>query len=189
MPNYQNAKIYLLKSPNHDKVYVGSTVQTLKERFRCHKSTYNCWKNGSIKQKMMSFDILEKGDATIELIMEYPCQTKQELFWKEREITEQYNSINSHKQIATEEEKKKQAKENDKKQYIRVKNDPIKLQKRAEYKQKWRQTERGRELLLANDRKLKEQQRNCPITCLTCRVEYKNLLSFREHYRRKHRII
>ena len=77
MPNYQNAKIYAVKSPNTDKVYIGSTTASLKDRFYGHKRT---------NKKTTSKEIIEAGEAFIELIELFPCQTRQELHKREGEI-------------------------------------------------------------------------------------------------------
>ena len=37
MPNYQNGKIYAIRSPNCEKYYIGSTTNTLEKRFHEHQ--------------------------------------------------------------------------------------------------------------------------------------------------------
>ena len=42
--NYQDGKIYAIKSYETDKVYIGSTTLTLQQRFSNHKSAYELYK-------------------------------------------------------------------------------------------------------------------------------------------------
>ena len=78
MPNYANGKIYTIRSHQTDKIYIGSTTQTLSRRLAKHKSKYKCWKNGA-KDKTSSFEILQYDDYYIELLEEFPCHNKMEL--------------------------------------------------------------------------------------------------------------
>jgi hypothetical protein len=86
MPNYKEGKVYSIRSPHTDKVYIGSTVASLSKRFSQHKrTTHNC----SSKQ------IIDAGDAYIELIEASPCNSKEELFRREAQIIRQTtNCIN-----------------------------------------------------------------------------------------------
>jgi hypothetical protein len=60
-------KIYKIVSMNNpDLVYYGQTCQTLSQRFATHKSPSNA---------TSSKIIIEKGDAIIILVEEYPCNT------------------------------------------------------------------------------------------------------------------
>jgi hypothetical protein len=52
----------MIWSPHTDKIYIGSTLDTLKERFRKHKYA-------SITSKI----IIGFGDAEIKLIRNFPC--------------------------------------------------------------------------------------------------------------------
>ena len=71
MPNYQNGKIYSIRSYlRPDLVYIGSTVQSLAVRFGGHKSKSNT---------CSSKEIVALGDAYIELIEEYPCENRIQL--------------------------------------------------------------------------------------------------------------
>ncbi len=74
--DYSQGKMYRIVSPNHDKVYIGSTVKTLEQRFSEHKSTRNC----------MSREIIDTGDARIEEIEAFPCLDKYQLEDREGEL-------------------------------------------------------------------------------------------------------
>lgn len=71
MPNYQNGKIYQLWSPEGDLVYIGSTTQPLHQRLSGHKrGSIGC----SSKRLFETYQ-----DVRIELVENYPCNTKAEL--------------------------------------------------------------------------------------------------------------
>ena len=77
MSNYQYGKIYIIKSPNLDTPYIGSTTKSLNERFNLHKHQYN---------KCKSKHLIQAGDCYIELIENYPCETRLELEKREEEV-------------------------------------------------------------------------------------------------------
>ena len=76
--------IYIIKSKQTDKVYVGSTIQCLNRRFSEHKSNKDC----------TSVEILKYNDAEIELLECYECENKEQLRKKEGEYIKQYNCVN-----------------------------------------------------------------------------------------------
>ena len=87
-------KIYIIKSPNTEKVYIGSTIKNIQCRLRQHLSDYTRYKNNKY-QYITSFDILEHEGAYIELLLDYPCNDKYELYKKEGElIRETENTVN-----------------------------------------------------------------------------------------------
>ena len=89
MPNYQNARIYKLWSPEGDEVYIGSTTQLLCVRKAKH--IYNYKQNLACKSKL----IFEKyNDVRIELLECCPCDNKEEVEKKEGEYIRNYNSVN-----------------------------------------------------------------------------------------------
>ena len=71
MPNYQNGKIYAIRSPNCEKYYIGSTTQLLCRRMVEHRCLSH--KVKSSKQ------IIDAGEAYIELIENFSCNNKEEL--------------------------------------------------------------------------------------------------------------
>ena len=68
MPDYNDSQIYKIVSPNHEKVYYGSTTQTLEKRFSVHL-TLNC----------SSTEIINAGGADIKHIEWFPCDNKHAL--------------------------------------------------------------------------------------------------------------
>jgi hypothetical protein len=86
MPNYQNSKIYAIRSIlKPDLVYVGATVQSLAVRFGEHKKPSN---------KCTSKQVVEVGDAYIELIELFPCNTQEELCKRENELIRSMDCVN-----------------------------------------------------------------------------------------------
>ena len=77
MPDYQKSKIYAIKSYQTEMMYIGSTTQTLSQRIGKHKENYI--KNGTTSSKQ----ILKYEDYYIELIENFPCNTKEELLKRE----------------------------------------------------------------------------------------------------------
>lgn len=83
MIDLQNAQIYIIESENTEDVYIGATCNGLNRRMREHRLLYKCWQGGK-GRKVMSYDILSKGGATIRLLENFPCETKKELNERER---------------------------------------------------------------------------------------------------------
>lgn len=79
MPDYSKGKIYKICSDDPDitEVYIGSTVQTLHKRWSCHISiaVIKCKKHAS----HILFEKYGVEPFHIELIQDYPCQSKAEL--------------------------------------------------------------------------------------------------------------
>jgi hypothetical protein len=87
--NYKNSKIYIIRSSKTESVYVGSTYRTLECRFSGHKSTH---KSG--KHKIASSIIFDYGVeyAYIELLEEYPCNSRDELLKREGQLMRTMNN-------------------------------------------------------------------------------------------------
>jgi len=71
---FQEGKIYKIICDNFDKIYIGSTVQKLSQRLASHKANQCCH----------SKKILEYPNVRIELIEQYPCNSKDELRGREQ---------------------------------------------------------------------------------------------------------
>ena len=83
MANFQNGKIYSIRSHQTEQIYIGSTAQPLHKRFHQHKSL-NC-----ISREIMKFD-----DAYIELVEMCPCANKTELHRREGHYIRTMDCIN-----------------------------------------------------------------------------------------------
>ena len=80
--DYKNGKIYTIRSHQTDKIYIGSTTQPLSKRLSAHKAHFRAYLDGKYNN-VTSFEIIKYGDAYIELLEEYPCETKDQLHKKE----------------------------------------------------------------------------------------------------------
>ena len=76
--DFSNGKIYRIRSAHSELPYIGSTVDSLEYRFKKHKDKYNSWKRGNSNYNT-SHEILKYDDAYIELVENYPCNSRQEL--------------------------------------------------------------------------------------------------------------
>jgi len=112
---FKTGKIYKIYNNENDKFYIGSTIFELKDRFTRHKYSLNCMcKNLGVPIK----------DFIIELIENYPCNSKEELLWRERFYFDKYklednlNFMNKKRPIITDEEEKKWKKKTRKIYYL-----------------------------------------------------------------------
>ena len=71
---YQNGKIYKLVCDKSPLVYYGSTIKPLSRRLTHHKVSKCC----------SSRELFKLGNVSIELVEEYPCNSKKELQERER---------------------------------------------------------------------------------------------------------
>ena len=112
-PNFQNGKIYAIRSHQTDKIYIGSTTQTLAVRFGGHKKNMDC----------SSIQILEFGDAYIELLEEFPCANKMQLNRREGELIRLHNCLNKRIEGRTKVEYREEHKDEFKRYYKQYKID------------------------------------------------------------------
>ena len=77
MVNYQNGKIYKLWSDQSDMLYIGSTTQPLSQRLGGHK------KNIKEKYNITGADMANHTNIKIELIENFPCDSKESLHARE----------------------------------------------------------------------------------------------------------
>jgi len=90
MPDYSKGKIYCLKSSQTDEVYYGSTCLPLNIRFNGHKT-----QSKTIKT-LTSSQILQYTDAYIELVEEFPCNSRVELSIREKYYIENNPCVNKN---------------------------------------------------------------------------------------------
>lgn len=91
---YLHGKIYKITSHLTDKVYVGSTIQKLRERWTDHIKAYKNYIEGITNYGLTSFEILKYGDAKIELIEFYPTINQYNLEKREGFWVKKLNSVN-----------------------------------------------------------------------------------------------
>jgi len=87
------SKIYKITDNTNDKIYIGSTCQTLKERLSGHKSEYKRFLKG-LSRNVRSFGILKNNNYKIELLENCNIKTKDELTARERFYIENNECVN-----------------------------------------------------------------------------------------------
>lgn len=181
MVNYQQGKIYCVKSNLGDMIYIGSTAQEyLSKRFQNHINCYKCGFNKAMIKKM--FDEYGYNNCYIELIENYPCSNKYELERREGEIQRNYvghglvnrNIAGRTLQEYTDDNKDK-IKERQKE--YRMNNKERQKEYRDDNKDKIR--ERQKEYYKDNRDKIKEQQKeyykdNCDKIINSTKQYYEN---------------
>ena len=82
--DYKNGKIYCIRNHINDKIYVGSTCQSLSKRMAYHRD--DCMKpnRNTLIYNMMRD--LGRDNFYIELIEEYPCENSNQLTRREGEL-------------------------------------------------------------------------------------------------------
>lgn len=95
MPDYSKGKIYCIRSFQTDKVYIGSTTQTLAQRLGTHREDYKRYLRGN-KHYVSSFKLLKYDDYYIELITLYPCSCKAELVAEEGKFIRELDCVNKN---------------------------------------------------------------------------------------------
>ena len=100
MSKYQNSKICKITDIGYNKCYIGSTYESLAKRMARHRSSYNDYLNGKVS-KIRSYCLFDEygvNNCKIELIENFPCNTKDELRKREGYYIKETDCIN--KQIA-----------------------------------------------------------------------------------------
>ncbi len=82
---YNHSKIYKICSNLTDKIYIGSTTQTLAKRLYAHVLDYKQYVKTNTKY-ITSFEIIMLGDYYITLIEEHTFNNRQQLCRREGEI-------------------------------------------------------------------------------------------------------
>jgi hypothetical protein len=127
MPDYQNGKIYKIVCLDTDETYYGSTVQDLRKRKSVHKDRAKY-----PEQACESRSIINRGNWKMELVENYPCSSKQELFARELFYIQNKQCVNKKMPWSTDEERKKAKSMYDKKYREGAKREEI-LEKKRQY--------------------------------------------------------
>ena len=91
--DYKNGKIYSIRSPQTDQIYIGSTCSPLSKRLNQHKTNYKRYLNEK-HYFVSSFDIIKFDDVYIELLEECPCENREQLRKREGELIRINNCVN-----------------------------------------------------------------------------------------------
>lgn len=97
MFDYSCGKVYKIIGPD-GAVYVGSTICELRKRYLGHISQYNRWKLGKEHYRTI-FKIFDSNDiekCRIELLEEYPCNSKKELELREGYFIRELDCVNKN---------------------------------------------------------------------------------------------
>lgn len=92
-----NGKIYILRSNQTNKVYIGSTTRDLKTRLIEHQSKYRRMNDYDVKKGIYrkSNEIMKHDDVYIELIKNYVCGNRKKLWREEMRILNMFsNAVN-----------------------------------------------------------------------------------------------
>ena len=98
MTDYSKGKIYKITCNETEKIYIGSTTQSLTKRFKQHKNNHTSWKNGKYHYTTIFklFDEYGKENCNIELIENYPCDNNKELELREAYYIRNNNCYNKY---------------------------------------------------------------------------------------------
>ena len=86
MPNYRRSSIYVIRAPNVEEYYIGSTTQKPSDRFKCHMRHYDHHVNRGKFHWLSSYQILRHPGAYVEVLERFPCRNRRELEQREREL-------------------------------------------------------------------------------------------------------
>mgnify|MGYP003661285331 CR=1 FL=1 len=103
--SYKNGKIYRIWTLLSDEIYIGSTADTLSNRFCKHKSSYKRWLKNKDDNKtyMTSFKLFEKfgvENCKIDLEHNFHCNSKAELHSEEGRVQRIHKAILINNNIA-----------------------------------------------------------------------------------------
>lgn len=143
--DYKNGKVYVIRNVVNDKVYVGSTTQILSKRFHKHKHQINCQRH---KNYPLYVAMREIGveNFYIELIENFPCNSKEELHAREGHYIREFNSykegynalVSGRDKQQYYQEEKEYVNQHNKENY--EKNKEERLKKNKEYYEKNKET-------------------------------------------------
>jgi hypothetical protein len=92
--DYKNGKIYVIRNHINDKVYVGSTTQSLSKRWGEHKKIIRTH-NEKQKKLIEAYKSVGVENFYIELVEDHPCENKEQLTAREGYYIRQFDSYNN----------------------------------------------------------------------------------------------
>ena len=95
---YQRGNVDLITNLNYDLIYYGSTCQPLANRIADHRQKYKSHTDGK-RGKVCVFDIFDAfgvENCKIELVEDYPCETKEQLLSREGHYIRNNDCVNKH---------------------------------------------------------------------------------------------
>ena len=152
MNKYQDSKIYKICSLKTVSIYIGSTIFPLHHRFNKHKHQSNTCK---------SKEIILFGDAYIELIENYPCNSRKELEEREGFYIKENINIVINKVIAGRTKEQYRIDNKDKLKQYRIDNKEKSNRYSNEYNKQYRidNKEKYKQYRIDNIEKYKQYQK------------------------------
>ena len=100
--SYKNGKVYRIWTLLSNEIYIGSTADTLSNRFGKHRRQYKGWLRNK-KKYMTSFELFEKfgvENCKIDLEHNFPCNSRAELNAEEGRVQRMHKDILVNNKIA-----------------------------------------------------------------------------------------
>ena len=96
MNRYSKGKIYKVVDVSYTKMYIGSTIESSSKRMERHRSKYKDYLNGTGDNTRVYwlFDEFGVENCKIELIENYPCNSREEREAQEGKHQQKNNCIN-----------------------------------------------------------------------------------------------
>ena len=93
---YSTAKIYKIVDNAYTECYIGSTIMALSSRMALHRRDYKQYKAGQAKyvSSYALFDLYGVDNCKIELIEDYPCESREHLAKREGYYIKREQCIN-----------------------------------------------------------------------------------------------
>jgi hypothetical protein len=110
--SYKNGKIYKIEPvQEHEEheIYVGSTFHSLSDRLSYHKSAYRSKCQGECRVFSI-FDKYGLNNCKIELIENFPCESREELLCRESHFFKTLKCVNKNNPFVTIEQSKERVK-------------------------------------------------------------------------------
>ena len=185
--DYQNGKIYCIRSYKTDLVYIGSSCQPLYKRLNEHKKAYKAYLKTGIS-KFTSSKIYELDDAPyIELIKNYPCSCLDELRLEEGKHIRIIECVNKNVAGRTKKEWYEDNKDQllkQMKEYYEQNKEKIK-EKHKEYGKEYR--EHNKEKIKEKDKKYREHNKEKLKQKITCSCGGKYTISNKAKHERSNK--
>jgi len=120
--NYHFAKIYAITCLQTNLKYIGSTTKEyVMHRINQHVNAYASYLNGKADY-CSSFEVISKGHFAVEILEEYPCDSKEEIKQREKHHIRNNTCVNKNIPSRTNKEYYTDNIEKFKEQYQRSKN-------------------------------------------------------------------
>ena len=99
MTDYSKGKIYKIQDNGLNMCYIGSTVQPLCKRMAQHRKDFKRYLNKIDRKNTSIFRIFDEcgvENCKIELVEQYPCESKEELMAREGFFIKEMDCVNKN---------------------------------------------------------------------------------------------